>query len=393
MLIPLGTDRPIRRPSVVTPALILLCAIVFVIQLLARSNQTENELLARFWVTGDGFALYRTITYAFLHGDLIHLGGNMLFLWVFGRPVEDRMGRVGFGLFYLGGAMAGGLVHAWLEPGPAIGASGAVSAVTGAFLVLFPRTKIRVLWFFFLITMMMAPAWFFIGLQIAWNVMAEASGSAGNVAVRAHLAGYAFGFGTAMALLAIGVLPREHCDLFYLSKHAKRRRDFRAAAKIAEPRPLKNISRGPALSERTEAVANDRAAVSEALSRGDLSTAVDAYRTLIERHADSRENVTLSRNAQYQLGTHLATIGDTPLTIRAFDDFLAAYPKDPESVQIRILLARFCASIGATERARRLLAEAIETARNESVRSLAKSELAALGAPEDNAGTPTTGHK
>ena len=109
-----------------------------------------------------------------------------------------------------------------------------------------------------------------------------------------------------------------------------------------------------------------------------------------DANCESRDNVTLSRNAQYQLGTHLATIGDAPLTIRAFDDFLAAYSKDPESVQIRILLARFCVSIGAIERARRLLTEAIETARNESVRSLAKSELAALGAPEDNAGTQVT---
>jgi membrane associated rhomboid family serine protease len=393
VLIPLGTDRPIRRPSVVTPTLIVLCVAAFVAQRWADSHGDTGAFEARFWVIGgEGFAWYRAVSYAFLHGDFLHLAGNMLFLWVFGRPVEDRLGRAGFSGLYLAGAVAAGLGHAWLENAPAIGASGAVSAVTGAFLVLFPRTRIRVLWFMIIITLLMAPAWFFIGLQIAWNILAGVTGSAGNVAVIAHLAGYAFGFAVAFTLLASGLIAKEPCDLFSISKHAKRRQEFRAAARLADrsPRPgtapaARPASRAPAaaLDERSEALAKDRAAVSAALSEHKMDKAVSAYRTLIERHANrgdgDRGAVTLSRNAQYRLATHLASEGSASLAIRAFDDLLGAYPGDPEAGAIRVLLARLCAGMGATSRARRLLSEAIETARDEDVRSLARDELAALG--------------
>lgn len=406
VLIPLGTDRPIRRPSAVTPALILLCLAAFVYQQYAQSHGTLNDLLNRFAVGGGGeLRAYQPLTYAFLHGDIWHIAGNMLFLWVFGRPVEDRLGRVGFAALYISGAVASGLGQVWLDGNPAIGASGAVSAVTGAFLVLFPKTRIRVLWFMILITMMMAPAWFFIGLQVAWNIFASVSGNAGNVATAAHLAGYAFGFAVAFALLTTGLIPREPYDLFSISKHAKRRREFRAAGQISDRSPVRRneprskydrqvadpaadrptgraagrTSKPVPLDERTEAVGTDRAAVSSALSRNKMDEAVRAYRVLIEKHASSRSAVTLARNAQYRLGTHLATIGDTSLAIRAFDDFLGAYPKDPESPQIRVLLARMCASIGASGRARRLLGEAIESTNDSDLRALAESELAEIG--------------
>jgi membrane associated rhomboid family serine protease len=385
VLIPLGTDRPIRRPSAVTPALVLLTIAAYVGQAYARSQGVEQDLLNRFAVqSGDGFALYRTITYAFLHGDIWHIGGNMLFLWVFGRPVEDRLGRLGFLGLYLAGSVASGLGQVWLDGNPAIGASGAVSAVTGAFLVLFPKTRIRVLWFLILITMMMAPAWFFIGLQIAWNIFASVSGSVGNVATAAHLAGYAFGFAVAFTLLVTGVLPREPYDLFSISKHAKRRREFQAAGRMADrtmvARPAARKQPKPKpLDEHSEAVAEARAAVSSALSRNAMDEAVDAYRTLIEKHSASRPAVTLARNAQYRIGTHLASKGDNQLAMRAFDDFLGAYPSDPESPQIRVLVARMCVAIGATGRARRLLAEAIETSKDDDLKALAEAELAELG--------------
>ncbi len=397
MLIPLGTDRPIRRPSVVTPTLILLCVASFVIQRWTDSRGTLDDLEARLWVIGgDGFAWYRTVTYAFLHGDFWHIAGNMLFLWVFGRPVEDRLGRIAFAAFYLAGAVASGLVHAWLESAPAIGASGAVSAVTGAFLVLFPRTRIRVLWFFILITMMMAPAWFFIGLQIAWNLLAGATGSAGRVAVFAHLGGYAFGFAVAFTLLATGVLAREPYDLFSISKQAKRRQEFRAAARMGEresvrrtlerSRAAKGHRSAEPLSAEAEALASARAAVSSALSRNAMDEAVNAYRELLRAHAGERSAVTLARNAQYRLGTHLVTQGEETLAIRAFDDFLGAFPHDPEAGAIRVLLARLCAQTGAPARARRLLDELLETTDDEGLRALAREERASLGAGPDHNG-------
>jgi membrane associated rhomboid family serine protease len=393
VLIPLGTDRPIRRPSVVTPVLVVLCTAVFVVQAYAASQGQERELIERFAVIGGAsFSFERTITYAFLHGGWMHIAGNMLFLWVFGRPVEDRLGKAGFAILYLSGAIVSGLGHAYFESGPAIGASGAVSAVTGAFLVLFPKTRIRVLWFMILISLMMAPAWFFIGLQIAWNIIAATTGRAGNVAVVAHLAGYAFGFAVAFALLSLGVIPREPYDLFSISKQAKRRREFQAAARAADRTmvargPVRRAPKPQPMDERAEAVAADRAAVSAALSMGEMDEAISAYRTLVDKHASSRPAVTLPRNAQYRIATHFASGGDNAMAMRAFDDFLGAYPSDPEAPQIRVLLARLCVEIGATGRARRLLGEAIETTKDEGVRALARDELGALGGPDESGTT------
>ncbi|MBA8881588.1 rhomboid family intramembrane serine protease [Phyllobacterium myrsinacearum] len=90
------------------------------------------------------------VTYAFLHGDIFHLGGNMLFLWVFGDNVEDAMGHVRFLIFYLLCASAGAFMHGVIEPGsdgPLIGASGAIAGVVAAYLLLHPRVRVWVLAF------------------------------------------------------------------------------------------------------------------------------------------------------------------------------------------------------------------------------------------------------
>jgi membrane associated rhomboid family serine protease len=88
------------------------------------------------------------LTYMFFHGDILHLAGNMLFLWVFGDNVEDAMGHIKFLFFYLACGVAGGLMHAWIEPAsevPLIGASGAVAGVIAAYLMLHPRVRVWVL--------------------------------------------------------------------------------------------------------------------------------------------------------------------------------------------------------------------------------------------------------
>jgi membrane associated rhomboid family serine protease len=88
------------------------------------------------------------LTYMFFHGDILHLAGNMLFLWVFGDNVEDAMGHIKFLIFYLACGVFAGLVHAWIEPSsdiPLIGASGAVAGVIAAYLVLHPRVRVWVL--------------------------------------------------------------------------------------------------------------------------------------------------------------------------------------------------------------------------------------------------------
>jgi len=119
----------------------------------------EEALNGLFWLFGsspsliwarDGGGVITTVTSMFLHGDIFHLGGNMLFLWVFGRRVEDACGPARFFLYYLLAGTSASLISALVQPNspiPTIGASGAISGLIGAYLVLFPTGRIRGLWF------------------------------------------------------------------------------------------------------------------------------------------------------------------------------------------------------------------------------------------------------
>jgi rhomboid family protein len=136
----------------------------------------------------------------FLHGGWLHIAGNMLFLWVFGNNVEDRLGRVTFILFYLLGGLAATGLQLAFDPNsvlPNLGASGAIAAILGAYAVMFPRARVQTLVIFFFITLMELPAVFVLG---AWFVLQLFSGVGGlgtevngGVAYWAHVGGFAFG--------------------------------------------------------------------------------------------------------------------------------------------------------------------------------------------------------
>jgi membrane associated rhomboid family serine protease len=136
----------------------------------------------------------------FLHGGWLHIGGNMLFLWIFGNNVEDRLGRVVFLLLYVLGGIAAMLLQLAFGASstvPAIGASGAIAGVLGAYLVLFPQARVTTLVFFFLITWIELPAfvvlllWF--GLQLLSGVGQFGQQLNGGVAYWAHVGGFLFG--------------------------------------------------------------------------------------------------------------------------------------------------------------------------------------------------------
>ncbi len=130
------------------------------------------------------------LTYMFFHGDILHLAGNMLFLWVFGDNVEDAMGHLKFLLFYLACGVFGGLVHAWVDPTseiPLIGASGAVAGVIAAYLVLHPRVRVWVL-ALKAIPLRISAA-FALGLWILMQIVMVLVPQVGPVAWWAHIGG------------------------------------------------------------------------------------------------------------------------------------------------------------------------------------------------------------
>ena len=129
----------------------------------------------------------------FLHGGLLHIAGNMLFLWVFGNNIEDKMGAVPYAIFYLLSGVVATLAHVAVQPNstvPLIGASGAVAGVMGAYLVLFPRVRIRTVFIVFLILIRDIPAMW---LLIAWFALQFFTGNDSGVAWVAHVGGFVFG--------------------------------------------------------------------------------------------------------------------------------------------------------------------------------------------------------
>jgi membrane associated rhomboid family serine protease len=139
----------------------------------------------------------------FMHGGLLHLGGNMLFLWIFGNNVEDSMGPVRYFLFYILGGLAATALQVIVSPSsavPNIGASGAIAAVLGGYLVLFPRARVVTFVFIvFFFTIVELPAIIFLGIWIAEQALfgylglTQPVGGGGGVAYFAHIGGFAFG--------------------------------------------------------------------------------------------------------------------------------------------------------------------------------------------------------
>lgn len=159
-MIPISDDTPTRRVPVFTWGIILACAAAYLWELsLGRDMNAALDVLGftpAAWF-GDytpppGLvripALVTIFTAMFLHGSLLHIGGNMLYLWIFGNNVEDAMGHFRYLIFYLASGIAAALTLAYIDPTsqlPMIGASGAISGVLAAYVLLFPRSRITVI--------------------------------------------------------------------------------------------------------------------------------------------------------------------------------------------------------------------------------------------------------
>ena len=202
-MIPLRDVIPSRTTPVMTIALIVVNALVFVYQL--SLGDRGNDFILYFGLVPAAFSWVAVVTSMFLHGGLLHFGANMLYLWIFGDNVEDRMGHGRFLVFYVLCGVAAALAQAAIVPDsilPMVGASGAIAGVMGAYLVLYPRSRIvTLLPILFFIQLVEVPAIFFLGL---WFVLQFVSGvgsiasaaagePAGGVAFWAHIAGFVAG--------------------------------------------------------------------------------------------------------------------------------------------------------------------------------------------------------
>lgn len=381
MLIPLGTDRSLRRPTVVTLVLVAVNVLAHVAKaVLERTRpETYERLMERLVLDPGHLEWWAFLSSAFLHANLAHLLGNMVFLWVFGPNVEDRFGRIGYLVFYLCGAFVSGGLHAAFYTNPMLGASGAIAAVTGAYLVLFPHTRIKTLVLFFMIGVYEIPAWWILGGQIAWNVAAESFDANGNIATLAHLGGYAWGIAVAMVLLGTRILKREPYDLFTIARQAARRRQFREVA-FQRTSALERGMRSDqaALPGAVEAVARARAEVTSNIPN-DFPAAAAAYRRLLEGHGATPGAALLNRRLQYELANHLFEAGDHQTAATAYQLFLEGYPRDPELPVVRLMLGLISARyLNDPVRAKHEIGLALPDL-PEGQRELAKEIMAELG--------------
>jgi membrane associated rhomboid family serine protease len=203
-LVPLGdaSRRPARVP-VVTALIILVNAVVFVLELMRGetfvmqwSAVPAQIVSGHHWIT--------ILTAMFMHGSWSHIIGNMIFLWAFAPEIEDAMGRGRYLVFYLLGGLVAMLAQVLADPHstvPNLGASGAIAAVMGAFLVTYPRDQIRTLLFIFVFARIrFIPAALLIGfwfLTQLFHAGAVAQVQTGGVAYLAHIGGFIFGASTA----------------------------------------------------------------------------------------------------------------------------------------------------------------------------------------------------
>ena len=243
-LIPLSDANPTRRFPIVTIILIVLNVVAFFAlepgfgttpeaqeyfyDTVAVPCQFEDDCAAEAASEGEqlppdliperdllsliGAVLFST----FLHAGFLHIAGNMLFLWVFGNNVEDYLGKVKFVLFYLLAGLAAGFAHLLTNLSgfpsllPAVGASGAVAGVMGAYLVLFPRARVNTLVpLFFIWTVIRLSAWVVLGM---WFVFQFFTSPDAGVAWMAHVGGFVFG---AVAIFILGGRPHREHELHY----------------------------------------------------------------------------------------------------------------------------------------------------------------------------------
>jgi membrane associated rhomboid family serine protease len=201
-MFPLRDDRPTYTAPIVTTLLIVACALVFFFEL-SLDEYSRDYFISRYGLVPAHMRPITLVTSMFLHGGWAHIIGNMLFLWAFGKSLEDAMGHSKFLAFYLICGVAAGIAHVALNSYtrlPTVGASGAIAGVMGAYLVKFPRATIHSLVLLVIFPIMVdIPAafvlvyWFITQLFSEYGSITQTQVVNGGVAYAAHIGGFVTG--------------------------------------------------------------------------------------------------------------------------------------------------------------------------------------------------------
>ncbi|MEM1108202.1 MAG: rhomboid family intramembrane serine protease [Planctomycetota bacterium] len=397
MFFPISTDRQFKSTPWVNYGLIAANVVVYAFTwqssqqyaaytsagYLSIDEIFQNAPGVGLWLWPDApyTRLYQFITYQFLHSGPepiplplmgiqlpLHLIFNMLFLYVFGNAVEDRMGKVGYLTFYLAGGVLAGLAHiADPNAGPVLGASGSVAAVTGLYLALFPLSNVTIAyWLIVFIGSFVVSSVVLIVFRVVLDLIFHFGGY-GNTAYVAHLAGYLYGFIVGLGLLMVRLLPREPYDMLALIEQKRRRSQFkRLAAQGFAPwdhaapgsAAAGTRGKGSGSKEAAEPTPEDRALmerraeVSQAVSDQDLASAAERYVRLLKDYPGQ----VMPQGVQLDLANQLMAGGRYDSAAQAYELFLETYRDYGQQSQIQLILGLIYARyLKQAERARELL--------------------------------------
>ena len=340
--------RPWRTPYA-NYALILVNVIIFFLELHIdpQGGLALRPWVAYFMLTPSKLRLWQLVTYAFLHGGFWHVVGNMFFLYVFGNNVNDKLGNIAYLCLFVAGAVFSGIGHTALHlssPIPTLGASGAVAAITGAYLALFPQTFLTVFyWLLFFIGTMEIPALYFIGFKlIFWdNIYLR---RIPNVAYDAHLSGYAFGVLAMLGLLATGLITSSSSDLLAMIKRWNRRRQYRDSVSsgydpfsgqtTTKQIKVKEVKKTAAEKQQAEIITRLRNEITGRIAQRNLPAAAELYLELIDLDSEQL----LPRQYLLDIANQLAGDNKPAQAARAYEQLLTHYSSYEYVEQVELML-------------------------------------------------------
>jgi membrane associated rhomboid family serine protease len=329
-------------------ALIAINIVIFIAINVIGGQQAMNKWASSYMLTPSYPYLWQFLTYAFLHGSVAHILGNMYFLYMFGNNVNDRLGNLGYLIFYLAGAVFSALGHilaATVSGGgaatPVLGASGAIAAVCGAYLVLFPQSLITIVYWFFIIGTMEIPALYLIIVKLILidNVISR---TAANVAYDAHLGGYAFGILAILLLRAINLLQEDQLDLWSMLKQWNRRRAYRDmvaegvdpfGGTISKKIEVKEV-KSAAQQQAEENISSLRREILIRLNQGNVASAAELYQQLVKED----DTQLLPRQAMLDIANQFMSTGDWSAAAKGYEKFLAYYGSYEFTEQVMLML-------------------------------------------------------
>lgn len=351
-MIPIRTDLRLRQTPYANYALIAINIIIFLLTFAPHPVQygikTIQEPLKDwtqlFILNSARPQIWQFVTYAFLHSSYQHIIGNMFFLYLFGNNVNDRLGNIGYISFYIAGCIFAGIGYSLLHDTPVLGASGAVAAITGAYLILFPRSVVTVLYWFVIIGAIDVPAlWFILLKMVIIDNVIQARYMSAPIAYDAHLAGYAFGILTTFILLWTGLLKRSKNDMIGLLKQWYRRFQFKKAMEQSNYDPQTGLNIGKVKKHndvdaqqqlKTQHLYEIRAEIASLLTKKRLEEAANKYLEL--RESDNKQVLPLRE--QLDIANYLMSSTKYEQASIAYEDFINAYPNYEYIEQIHLML-------------------------------------------------------